>query len=64
MESEPLAGPGTGVKGRNGELCHELVAHFFEWTTGWVLNLGKGQKTVNFAWNQAELKIILLEKGK
>ena len=45
LESGPLARPETGEKGRNGELCHELVVHFGEWTTGWVGNWGKGQKS-------------------
>ena len=38
LQSGPLAGPGTEEKGRNGELCQELVVHFGEWTTGWVGN--------------------------
>lgn len=44
MKSGPLAGAETEEKGRNGELCKELVAHSVEWTTGWGGNWGKGQE--------------------
>ena len=47
----PLARSETEEKGRKPGFCQELVAHFEEWTTGRVGNLGKGQKIVSFAWN-------------
>ena len=44
LKSGPLAGVETEGKGRNRELCQELVVHSPEWTTSWAGNWGKGQK--------------------